>query len=784
MICFPTMFTNPSVCHWVFRLALCLVGAAAAQEDAVTGEALYAKHCAECHGEKGEGVPDEYEDPLHGTRTLPSLARYIDRFMPEEDPDLLSEEESKKVAEYIMGAFYSQETRAGSEPQQKRAFARLTNRQFVESVADLIGSFSEPTPPGPGSGLAAKVYESDGMEKKAKLVMEREDSKLDFDFGDGPPGDGINPEQFSIAWDGSLLAPSTGWYEFRISTPNGARLYLNGELRKGDGNNRDDSGGKRQPAFIDAWVSSGAEVRQTVGRMYLLGGRSYPIRFDFFKFKEKNAMLRLEWKPPRGTWQVLAAPFISPTRAGHVAVVSTTFPPDDASEGYERGTGVSKDWYEAITAAAIEASNQVVERLPRLSRVKEEDPHRVDRLKDFVAELAGRAFRRPLDEELRRQYVDAVFIDGIAPELAVKRAVILILQSPRFLYPEIGGERTDHTVAARLALGMWDSIPDRILLEAAAAGKLKTHEQVLEQARRMMGDPRAKAKLAGFFDHWLKLDVETDLQKEATRFPGFDESLIADLRRSLQLFVERVVWADASNYRELMEADYLLFNRRLAEFYGTGQPEGDGFSEVKLDPGQRAGVFTHPYLLARLAHHKETSPILRGVFITRNVLGGILKPPPEAIAFQDGHFDGQMTTREKVSQMTKNTSCMTCHETINPLGFSLEHFDAVGRFRLTDNSFPINPESDFENFDGVTSRLRGPRDLAAQAVDSVSARRGFVRQVFQGVIKQNPRAYGPGTLSHLEKSFTASGHHIRNLLVEINTLAALEGVVRSDLSEP
>ncbi|NQX02261.1 DUF1592 domain-containing protein [bacterium] len=760
--------------HHFACLVFCLAGLARADDLAPTGEAIYQKHCASCHGDKGQGVADEYDEPLHGVRPLASLARYIDRYMPEDDPDLVSPEESQRVAEYLMGAFYTQG--AADPAEAKTAFARLTNRQFRESVADLIGSFGAAPPPGPGVGLKARYFESDGMNKKAKLVITRDDTRLDVDFAENSPGDGISAEQFSIVWDGSLLAPATGWYDFRIRTPNGARLYLNGELKEGDGNTRDDSGAKRQPALIDSWVSSGEQPREVAARVFLLGGRSYPLRLDYFKFKEKRGSVRLEWKQPRGEWQVLAAPFISPAAAAHVAVVSTGFPPDDASEGYERGTGVSKDWYEAVTAASIEVANQVVARLPRISRIKRDDPERVARLKDFLAELAARAFRRPLDDSLRRDYVDSIFTDGLDPELAVKRAVIGILQSPRFLYPEIGREKDDFTVAARLALGAWDSVPDPKLREAAADGKLRTEQQVAGHAQRLMEDPRAKAKLAGFFAHWLKLDVEADMQKEARQFPGFDEALVADLRRSLELFVEQVVWSEASDYRELMQADYLLFNERLAKFYGSELPAGEGFRRVALDPGQRAGVLTHPYLLARLAHHQETSPILRGVFITRNVLGGILKPPPEAIAFQDGHFDTAQTTREKVVQMTRNTSCMTCHETINPLGFSLEHFDAAGRFRLTDNARPINPESDFENFDGGSIRLRGPRDLADQALSSVSARRGFVRHAFQAVIKQNPRAYGPGTLSRLEKDFTASGHHIRRLFVAIHTLAALKGV--------
>lgn len=769
-------------------LSLILAGAGCgllwAQDGMPVGKELYARHCAECHGSQGEGVPTEYEDPLRGSRPLESLARYIDRYMPEENPEVLDAEQSKQVAEYMMGAFYSENSPASSHGTQNKAFARLTNRQFQESVADLIGSFDASGKPGEGRGLKGHYYQSDGMNKKAKLAFEREDGKIDFDFGPNAPGDGITPDQFSIGWVGSILPPATGWYDFRVSTPNGARLYINRSFWHGDGNHRDDSGGKVQQALIDAWVSSGPDLRHQEGRIFLLGGRAYPLRLDYFKFQEPRGMLRLEWKPPLGEWELLGAPFLSPASATEVTVVDAAFPPDDASEGYERGTGVSRDWLESITAASIQVANHVVARLPTLSGVQEGAPDRVDRLKSFVHELATRAFRRPLDDELRRTYVDSVFSEGVSPEQAVKRAVILILQSPRFLYPEFGKPADDYTVAARLALGAWDSLPDKPLLEAAAAGKLRTREQVAHHAERMMADARAKAKLHGFFERWLKLDVDADLQKDAARYPGFGSAIVADLRRSLRLFVEEVVWSEASDYRMLMEADYVYLNDRLARFYGAPVPEGGGFQKVTLDPGHRTGVVTHPYLLARLAHHKETSPILRGVFITRNVLGGILKPPPEAIAFQDGHFDQAMTTREKVVQMTSNHSCMTCHETINPLGFSLEHFDAVGRFRLSDNEKPVNPESDFEAFDGGTIRLRGPRDLANQAITTASARRGFVRQVFEGVIKQHPRSLGPGVLLWLEKSFVSSGYHIRRLLVDINTLNAFDAVAPQDSASP
>ncbi len=753
-----------------------LAGVLSAGDALSPGAAIYAEHCASCHGDDGEGVEDEVDEPLHGDRSLKSLARYIDKRMPDDDPDVLDAEQSQMVADYIYGKFYSQEAWAKNSPPPKAAFARLTNRQFRESVADLLGGFGNVPAIGEGSGLSGQYFQSDGMNKKARKAFDRVDARMDFDFGEGSPAEGMPADQYSIAWEGSLIAPETGWYEFKIVSPNGARLYLNGDRQDGDGNHRDDSGAKRQTALIDAWVSSGSEVRETSARMFLLGGRGYPLRFDYFKYKDKRGMVRLEWKAPRSPWQVLGAPALSPAQAVRVAVVGTTFPADDASEGYERGTGISKDWYEATTISAVEVANEVVARLSRLSGVKDDAPDRPAALKEFVARFAERAFRRPLTDKLRDLYVVQPFAGELPPEQLVKRAVIQILTSPRFLYPEVVPVADDFTVASRLALGIWDSLPDEELRKLAEKGELHTRDQVLVQARRMVGDPRARSKMSGFFNRWLKLDVETELSKDPQAFPGFDDNMVADLRTSLERFVSAVINSEKSNYRELLEADYLLLNQRLADYYGVKMPEGGEFQAIKFDPALRSGVLTHPYLLARLAHHNITSPIHRGVFLTRNILGGILKPPPEANTFDDNTFNPNLTMREKVAELTRNKSCMTCHETINPLGFSLENFDSVGRFRTTEGEKPINPNSDFLTAEGNLIHLAGPRDVANYAVSSSIARQGFIRQFFQFGIKQNPTVYGYDTIAKLDATFLADGENVRNLMAEQTALAAIHGI--------
>ncbi|MFM8360262.1 MAG: PA14 domain-containing protein, partial [Verrucomicrobiota bacterium] len=292
------------------------------------GEAVYRGECARCHGPRGEGVAGKYDEALHGEQSVDALARYIARTMPEDRPGTLAPEESRAVAEFIHGAFYAPTARARNHPARVEP-ARLTNRQYRESLADLLGSFRPVRHARTPGGLEAEYFQSKGMNKKEKSILQRRDRGIDFDFADGSPAAGITADQFSIAWAGSLLVRETGEYQFRLTTPNGARLYLNTDLAAGDANRRDDSDAKRQPALIDLWVSSGGQIREGAATLFLLGGRSYPLRVDYFKFKEKTAAVRLEWKPPHGVWSVIPASALSPEPSSAVAVIGTALPADD-----------------------------------------------------------------------------------------------------------------------------------------------------------------------------------------------------------------------------------------------------------------------------------------------------------------------------------------------------------------------------------------------------------------------------------------------------------------------
>lgn len=769
----------------LFLLPCVSAFSAATKSKEHPGAVIYQKLCVECHGERGQGVEGKFDEPLTGDRTLEQLAKKIDKTMPEDNEGACVGEDARKVAAYIYDAFYSPAAQARIRPPEQD-LTRLTIAQHRTSVMDLIGhfrmgpGFDRPVTeeqglkalyrgvalPKPGE-VAVDTTPKQGIKKKRpNHKLERVDVRVAFHFGaDSPDKEKMEAEQFENRWEGSVVAEETGVYEFAIKTENGAKLFINDE----------------DTPLIDAWVSAGPQVREEKKSIFLVGGRAYRLILEHFKFKEKSASIELWWKPPHGVTEIIPQRVLRTDRPKELMIVGTNFPADDRSVGYERGSTISKEWDQAATDAAIRTAEHVEEHLDEFTGTKPGAPDRAEKLRKFATEFVETAFRRPLSDEQKRLYVETQFKAAKTPEQAVKRVVLFTLKSPQFLYPglHVAGQPDDFDVASRLALALWDSIPDKQLTRAAAEGKLHTREQVAAHTQRMIADERTKAKLHGFFHHWLDLEHAENTSKDPKAFPGFNAEVLADLRTSLLQFIDEVVWSGKSDYRELLKADYLLLNDRLAKFYGTEDP-GDGFQRVTFDPKQRAGVVTHPYLLASMAYSKQTSPIHRGVFLTRNIVGMALKPPPMAVAFDESHFNPKLTMREKITELTRNNTCMSCHGVINPLGFSLENFDAIGRWRTKDNNKPVNPVTEFANEDGKTVRLTGPRDIVNYVADNPSGHRAFIRHLFHHTVKQQTPAYGPRVLDELQRSFATSGCNIQKLLVEIALVAALDGVPAAD----
>ena len=740
-------------------IALLMTGSALGQPD---GRKIYVTHCASCHGDKGQGADGEYEAPLWGRKSVESLARYIHRSMPEEKEDTVVDEDAHAVARYIHEEFYSPAAQLRNRPPRVELL-RLTNEQFRQSAADLIESFKRPQTFVPERGLRGRYFNVEKMNKEKEHVLDRIDPTIDFNWGGGVPADKINQTGFSVRWSGSLLAPVTGLYQFRVRTHNSALFLLN-SFRGDDDKN----------SFIDAYVSTRNESHEKSGSKFLLGGRGYPVYLRYFTYKEKVASLHLEWKPPGGIWEAIPNDYLMPEVLDTVTVVGTKFPPDDRSLGYERGSGVSKEWQRASTYAAVELVNHLITYLGTVSGLSKEQRKDPATLRSYAHQFAARAFRRPLDAEQQERFVDSRFNHQPDPMVALRHSMLLVLTSPRFLYPGLAdnnGRPDNFTVASRLALTLWDGLPDKKLLHAAGEGSLQSPEQITTQIQRMILSNKTRRKMQGFFREWLALDEQHDLRKDPDLFPGFDERLVRDLRRSLEHFVDEVVWSDRSDYRDLLLNKNIFLNERLATFYGAEPLQGEALRKVTLPNRPNSGILTHPFLLAAHAYHNNTSPIHRGVFISRNVLGRLLKPPVEAVAFKDDEFDPALTMREKITQLTKATSCMECHRVINPVGFSLENFDAVGRHRLKDNRKPVDTVTRYVNENEREIPIRSIHDVATMAAGSRLAHEAFITQLFHHFTKQSINAYGADTKASLHAKFVKSGYNIRSLLVELTKVA-------------
>ena len=755
-----------------------------ASAETPAGKAVYKDECARCHGPMGEGTKKTTR-PLVGEKSPVQLFELIKRTMPKDDPGSCTDEEYRQAAAYIHDAFYSPDAQARLHP-PRVSLAHLTVGQWRNSVADLIGTFRASSKLDARHGLHAEYFDSADF-RRDKRRIDRIDRRVNFDFGtDGPDADlaewgfelpAFNPSQFSVQWEGTVRAEETGNYDFVVLTEHALRLWVNDPNRP----------------LIDAMVKSGSdtEYRATI---YLIAGRSYPIRLQISKGREiqskkkqprvpkpvKESVALLWKRPGYSVDELIGSRYLTPGRAAEVAVIQTPFPPDDRSYGWERGTSVSKEWFDATADAAFDVARYVDAHLRELSGVEETANDRDQKLRAFCRTFAERAFGRSLTDAEAEELVDRQFVEGSSIDLAVKRSIIRVMISPEFLYPDALSESASasaggwkqYAVASRLAQVLWDSMPDKALLEAAARGNLATHDQIAAQAARMLDDPRAVLKLRQSLLAWLRVDQPAELVKDSKEFPDFQPALAADLRTSLELFLDDVVTRRGSDFRQLLLSDEVFLNGRLARFYGADLPDNAGFQKVKL-PGHCAGVLTQPYMLATFAYARESSPIHRGVFMIRGILGYTLRPPADSafVPLAPESHPG-LTTRQRVTLQTSPESCSACHRIINPLGFALDGFDAVGRRRELEKQKPVDVSGEYETRDGSIAHFSGPRELAEFLAGSDEARDAFVQQMFQQFVKQPVRAYGLDRPKQLDEEFAKSGFDIRKLIVDIAVVAA------------
>ena len=742
------------------------------------GERIYVQQCASCHGKQGAGAAGVDVAPLRGELSVAALSKLIDETMPEDEPEACRGEDATAVASYIHESFYYS---PANEP-VRRQLSRLTANQHRRVIVDTLSSFLGSSPKHDEFGLRGEYYDGRRMSRD-KRKMSRMDPWLSFEWGDRSPLPGqIDQSAFCMRWQGSVLPPESGEYEFIVETDNGVRLWVN----------------DRSEPVIDGWVQSGSRARHTA-RISLLARRGYYLRLEFLSFKQKAAAVHLRWRPPNGVEQTIPQRCLSTAVERTAPILETSFPPDDRSYGYERGIAVSADWDRACTDAALEAAEWSVKHLNEVANISRNDSleKRREKAVEFCESLLRRSARLPWSSPVDE--VAKGFFEGDKPsepdiDAAVKRCVLFAFKSPRFLFRiETADEHPSLHAANWLALCLWDSAPDSRLWAAAMSDRLRSPEEIRTEAERMLNDPRARAKMREMMHHYLTLDRAEELVKDDEAFPEFHDTLKVDLRASLDAFVDQVIWEGDASFATLMTNNAFPTTPNMAELYLHERPLARAKSDKRMPPfetalevqypdgraderqvklapkpwPQHAGLVSHPYLLATLAYDDVSSPVHRGVFLTRHVLGQRLKPPPEAVTPIPAKEHGDLTTRQRVELQTGPAGCQTCHRVINSLGFSLEHFDAIGRYRQRENQLPIDAQGHFVLPDGTTQKFAGAEELAQFISSDRLAHESFVEQLFEHTTKQPPSAFGSSTLQELTDSFEKRQLNIRELWLEM-----------------
>lgn len=333
----------------------------------------------------------------------------------------------------------------------------------------------------------------------------------------------------------------------------------------------------------------------------------------------------------------------------------------------------------------------------------------------MLTAFARMAWRRPIEsEELERLL--ALFRQARAAGLgylaAVAQPMKAIVVSPHFLFvvesePEAGGVQrlTPQQLALRLSLLIWSSIPDEALLDAADRGDLHDDEELLVEVRRMLADPKARGLGENFGLQWLGLRNFAQVRPDPELFPEYNADLAADMREEAVALVTAVFREDRP-LTDLIAADYAYVNGRLAAHYGLPLPSDAPWQKLPLQGRQRGGVVTMASVLTSASYPRRTSPVLRGRWLLEELLGSRVPPPPPNVPPLEEPGESEttvMTMRQRLEVHRQNPNCASCHDRMDPLGFGLENFDAIGRWRTQDQGAEIDSTGTLpsgESFDG------------------------------------------------------------------------------------
>lgn len=393
---------------------------------------------------------------------------------------------------------------------------------------------------------------------------------------------------------------------------------------------------------------------------------------------------------------------------------------------------------------------------------------------DFLSTLGRRAWRRPLEASELARLVGVAETATTELESAtegVRWATVALLTSPNFLYrPELGtggGRLTDYELASRMAFLIWNSGPDEQLLDAAETGVLATVDGVRSTAERLLDAPAGREAVGAFAEDYMRQDRILTQAKDASMFPEYGPELQAAMVRDMRETWTIVAFDNDANVLDLFSTPTVYANAELAQLYGLDAQglDSNTFRELTLpNDTPRVGILGKGGFLSQFANQKEGSPTLRGKFIREALMCQHIDPPPPGVSvvIPESADGTPMTKRQRLEMHRTSAVCASCHGLMDPMGLPLESFDAIGRYRTTDQGLPIDPSGEFDGTPVADARELG---MAMSISDRVAA--CIVRKYYSYAVGHEDRDVDEVVVQELSQSFDAAGRRFRPLILDV-----------------
>jgi hypothetical protein len=398
----------------------------------------------------------------------------------------------------------------------------------------------------------------------------------------------------------------------------------------------------------------------------------------------------------------------------------------------------------------------------------------IDRI---VGSLARRAWRRPVTKtevaSLLR-FVDMAKAEGQSPEQGIQLAIQAMLVSPHFLFrierdpdpadPTKVHRISDIELASRLSYFLWSSMPDDELLNLAAAGKLRAPGILDAQVKRMLDDPGSAAIADNFAGQWLETRNLDSVKPDPQKFPEWGPELRNAMRTETRMFFEAIL-RENRPISDFLDARFTFVNDVLAKHYGIPDIAGPEFRRVELTGNQRGGILSHASVLTVSSYPTRTSPVIRGKYVLQNILGAPPPPPPPDVPTLDEESVGNVgSLRQQLEKHRSNAMCASCHNRMDVLGFGLENYDAIGKWRSMDGKFPIDAGGTFPNGKSFKDPA-GMRELLKE--DMTDFTRALTEKMLTYALGRGLERYDRRTVNDISKKMADSGYRFQTLVYEV-----------------